>query len=279
MSVVHRALELGVTLSTPRTSTGPYTNEELSGARSSGTATRRSSPPSAGSCPAGRVTTDDRDGSPDYVRAACDAALQRLGVDHVDLYQLHRVDPATPVEETWGAFAGPRRGGQGARIGLSEVTRRAARGAATRSTRWPRVQSELSLWTRDWTSDVLPWCRENGVAFLPYAPLGRGFLTGAMGAPFARDDFRSRPAPLLAGEPPRQPGAGRRRARGRRADGATPAQVALAWVLAQGERGGPDPRHQAGGAGQENAAAAGLVLSPRTSRELDALPAPVGGRY
>ncbi len=280
VSVVHRALELGVTLLDTSDFYGPYTNEEVLGRALVGHRDQAVVATKCGLVPGGgRVTTTNRDGSPAYVRAACDASLQRLGVDHVDLYQLHRVDPATPVEETWGAFAGLVEAGKVRAIGLSEVgveqleACHAIHPVAT-------VQSELSLWTRDWTSDVLPWCRENGVTFLPYAPLGRGFLTGAMGQrTFDDTDFRSglprfSPENLAAN----QALVDAVRAVAERV-GATPAQVALAWVLAQGEHVVPIPGTKRVERLEENAAAADLVLSPEDLAELDALPAPVGGRY
>ncbi|MFN8158233.1 MAG: aldo/keto reductase [Candidatus Nanopelagicales bacterium] len=280
VAVVHRALELGVTLLDTSDFYGPYTNEEVVGRALVGHRDQAVVATKCGLVPGGgRVTTTNRDGSPEYVRAACDASLQRLGVDHIDLYQLHRVDPATPVEETWGAFAGLVEAGKVRAIGLSEVTVEqleachAIHPVAT-------VQSELSLWTRDWTADVLPWCRDNGVAYLPYAPLGRGFLTGALGQrTFDEKDFRSG-LPRFAPEnlAANQAIVDAVRAVAERL-GATPAQVALAWVLAQGEHVVPIPGTKRVERLEENAAAADLVLSADDLAELDAVPAPQGGRY
>ncbi|MFN8147447.1 MAG: aldo/keto reductase [Candidatus Nanopelagicales bacterium] len=280
VSVVHRALELGVTLLDTSDFYGPYTNEEVLGRALVGRRDQAVVATKCGLVPGGgRVTTTNRDGSPGYVRAAMDASLQRLGIDHVDLYQLHRVDPATPIEETWGAFAGLVEAGKTRAIGLSEVTVEqlevchAIHPVAS-------VQSELSLWTRDWTADVLPWCRENGVAFLPYAPLGRGFLTGSLGQrTFDEKDFRSG-LPRFSAEnlAANQALVDAVRAVADRL-GATPAQVALAWVLAQGDAVVPIPGTKRVERLEENAAAADLVLSAADLAELDALPAPVGGRY
>ncbi len=278
IAVIHRALEIGVTLLDTSDVYGPFTNEELVGRALVG---RRDSAVLATKC--GIVHSPDfrhgRNGTPDYVRASCDASLGRLGVDHVDLYQLHRVDPDVPVEETWGAFAGLVEAGKARAIGLSEATldevRRchAIHPVAT-------VQSELSLWTRDWAEDVLPFCRDNGIAFLPFSPLGRGFLTGAL-APtsFADDDFRSRlprfaPEAMAANQAIVDAVAAVAAAYG-----ATPAQVALAWLLAQGPQVVPIPGTKRVSRLEENAAAADLVLTAEDLAVLDSLPAPQGSRY
>jgi aryl-alcohol dehydrogenase-like predicted oxidoreductase len=281
IAVIHRALELGVTLLDTSDFYGPHTNEELVGRALVGhreaavVATKCGLVPGGG----GRVTTTARDGSPDYVRAACDASLRRLGVDHVDLYQLHRVDPATPLEDTWGAFAGLVEAGKARAIGLSEVSVEqlelchAIHPVAS-------VQSELSLWTRDYAEDVLPWCRGHGVAFLPFAPLGRGFLTGTLaGREFGADDFRGglprfSPESMAANQVIVDTVAGVAARHG-----ASSAQVALAWLLAQGPHVIPIPGTKRLGRLEENAAAAGLALSVDDLSELDALPAPEGGRY
>ncbi len=280
VSVVHRALELGVTLLDTSDFYGPYTNEEVVGRALVGRRDRAVVATKCGLVPGGgRITTTERDGSPAHVRAACDASLQRLGVEHIDLYQLHRVDPATPVEETVGAMADLVKAGKVRAIGLSEVTVEQLE-ACHAIHPVASVQSELSLWTRDWTADVLPWCQKNGVAFLPYAPLGRDFLTGALGQrTFTDKDFRAglprfSPENLAAN----QALVDAVRAVADRV-GATPAQVALAWVLAQGDAVVPIPGTKRVERLEENAAAADLVLSADDLAELDALPAPQGGRY
>jgi aryl-alcohol dehydrogenase-like predicted oxidoreductase len=280
IAVIHRALEIGVTLLDTSDFYGPYTNEELLGRALAGRRERAVLATKCGLVPGpGRVTTVNRDGSPSYVRAAMDASLRRLGVDHVDLYQLHRVDPATPIEETWGAFAGLVEEGKARAIGLSEVTveqLEACHAIHPVST----VQSELSLWTRDWTVDVLPWCVAHDVAFLPYAPLGRGFLTGALsGREFGSDDFRGGlprfSPPAMAENQAIVDAVAAVAAR----LGATPAQVAIAWDLAQGPNVVPIPGTKRVSRLEENAGAADLVLAPADLAELDALPAPSGGRY
>ena len=275
-AVVRRALDLGVTLIDTADVYGPFTNEELVGAALQG---RRDEAFLATKC--GLVMSPDgmgRDGRPEHVRAAIDASLRRLGTDRVDLWQLHRVDPDVPVEETWGAMAEQVAAGKARHLGMSEVGV-AELDAAHAIHPVATVQSELSLWTRDPLAEVLPWCAANGAGFLPFSPLGRGFLTGTLTAGFDAADFRSR-NPRFTDE-----------AMAANADlvaavaavadrlGATAAQVALAWVLAQGEQVVPIPGTKKQQWLEQNTAAADLVLSPADLLELDALPAPVGERY
>ena len=275
--VLRRALDLGVTLIDTADVYGPFTNEELVG---SGLQGRREEAFLATKC--GLVVGPDgmgRNGRPEHVRAAIDASLQRLRTDRVDLWQLHRVDPDVPVEETWGAMAEQVTAGKALALGMSEVgveeldRAHAVHPVAT-------VQSELSLWTRDPLSEVLPWCVEHGAGFLPFSPLGRGYLTGTVGAgTFDDKDFRARNPRFT----PEAMAANTaivdvvRAVADRR--GATAAQVALAWVLAQGEHVVPIPGTKKTGYLEQNAAAAELVLDPADLAELDALPAPVGARY
>ncbi|WEV24260.1 aldo/keto reductase [Streptomyces sp. 71268] len=223
-----------------------------------------------------------RDGSPAHVRRAAEASLRRLGTDVIDLYYLHRVDPAVPLEETWGALSELVARGTVRRLGLSEVTIEEIE-RAHRVHPVSAVQSELSLWTRNPLaegSDVVRWCADHGAAFVPFAPLGRGFLTGAFDRPdFEEGDFRStnpRFADAAFAANLRIVAAVRRVA-ARHA--VTPAQVAIAWTLAQGEHvipvpGTKNPRYLT-----ENATAEALRLTAGDLAELDALPAAVGGRY
>ena len=278
VSVIHRALDLGVTLLDTSDVYGPHTNEELVGRALVG---RRDDAVLATKC--GLVFSPDlahtRNGTPEYVRAACDASLRRLGVEVIDLYQLHRVDPEVPVEETWGAFAELVAVGKVRAIGLSEVSVEQLE-VCHAIHPVTSVQSELSLWTRDYLGDVLPWCRDHDVAFLPFSPLGRGFLTGAL-APreFASDDFRSRlprfaPEAMAANQQIVDAVAAVAHERG-----VTSAQIALAWVLAQGENVVPIPGTKRVERLEENAAAADLVLTDDDLAALAALPDPQGGRY
>ncbi len=289
ISVIHQALDLGMTLIDTADAYGPYTNEELVGrALAGGQRDRAVLATKVGlltdsvqaANPASNSPGASRDGRPEYVRQSIDGSLRRLGTDHVDLYQLHRVDPQVPLEETWGAMAETVTAGKARHIGLSEVTveeiRRAQEIHPVTS-----VQSELSLWTRDALAEVLPYCQQQGIAFLPFSPLGRGFLVGRFASfdDLPQDDFR-RALPRFQRDALRANLAivGRVRQIAERA-GATAAQVALAWVLAQGEYvipipGTKTPRYLA-----DNAGAAGLQLSPEDLAELDALPAPEGARY
>jgi aryl-alcohol dehydrogenase-like predicted oxidoreductase len=278
IAVIHRALELGVTLLDTADAYGPSTNEELVGKALRG---HRDSAVVATKC--GIVHSPDfnhgRAASPDYVRSACDASLRRLGIETIDLYQLHRVDPETPIEETWSAFAGLVEAGKVRAIGLSEVTLAELRRCHAIHP-VASVQSELSLWTRDWADDVLPFCRDSGIAFLPFSPLGRGFLTGALAArTFAEDDFRSRLPRFSAESMAANQALVDRVGTLAAAYDATPAQVALAWLLAQGDQVIPIPGTKRVSRLEENAAAADLVLSDDDLALLDALPAPTGSRY
>ena len=221
-----------------------------------------------------------RDGSPAHVREACDESLSRLGVDALDLYYLHRIDPNVPVEETWGAMAELVAAGKVRRLGISEAKVDELE-RVSRIHPVAAVQSELSLWTRDYLHDVVPWCAAHGAAFVAFAPLGRGFLTGKIGADarFDASDFRSklpRFSSDAVAENQRLVDAVRAVAAGR---GVTPAQVALAWVLSRGEHVLAIPGTQRRKYLEENLAAADLALTDSDLAELDAIPAPAGARY
>src|SRR5215813_496228 len=270
VAVIRRALDLGMTLIDTADVYGPFTNEELVGRTLAGGYRERAVLATKVGLTADTVQVADpgnnapglaRNGRPEHVRESIDASLRRLGTDHVDLYQLHRVDPQVPLEETWGAMAETVAAGKARHIGLSEVTvaeiRRAQAVHPVAS-----VQSELSLWTRDALAEVLPYCKEQGIAFLPFAPLGRGFLTGRFASPddLPRDDFRR-------GLPRFQHDAlhanlsivERVREVARRVP-ATPAQVALARVLAQGGHVVPIPGTKTPKYLADNAGAADIEL-------------------
>ena len=280
IATIHRALELGVTLLDTADMYGPFTNEELVGRAIAG---RRDEVVLATKCgleveDAGEYVLR-RNGRPEHVRSAIDGSLRRLGTDFVDLYQLHRVDPEVPLEDTWGAMAELVAQGKVGAIGMSEVgVAELERAQAVHPV--ASVQSEGSLWTREAFAEVVPWCAEHGAAFLPFAPLGRGFLTGALTSQaFPSGDFRKN-------NPRFQPEAMDANAAlvetvkrvAARLD-ATPAQVALAWLLAQGEHVLPIPGTKKRVRLEENAAAAALVLSAEDLADLDAMPDPVGSRY
>jgi aryl-alcohol dehydrogenase-like predicted oxidoreductase len=281
MAVIQRALELGVTFLDTSDVYGPYTNEQLVGRAIAG---RRDELVLA--TKAGLVVEDranyvlGRDGRPEHIREACEASLQRLGVAAIDLYYLHRVDPDVPIEESYGAMAELVAEGKVRALGLSEVdVPTLERAAAIHPL--SALQSELSLWTRDALADVLPWCIEHDVAFVPFAPLGRGFLTGSLsvGARFGEGDFRRR-NPRFQPEALELNQAIVERVRAIADEvGATAAQVAIAWVLAQGEDVVPIPGTKRLRYLEENVGAADLELSAETLAELDALPAPAGTRY
>ncbi|MEV6964514.1 aldo/keto reductase [Hamadaea sp. NPDC051192] len=287
IGVIRQALDLGVTLIDTADVYGPYTNEELVGRALTGACRDRAVlatkvglvPDNSGS--ANNTSPNyGRNGSPEYIRRAIDASLRRLGTDHVDLYQLHRVDPTVPIEETWGAMAETVAAGKTRQIGLSEVTADEIRRAQTVHP-VASVQSELSLWTRDPLAEVLPYCVGEGIAFLPFSPLGRGFLAGRVSSfdELPADDFRRR-LPRFQQDALRANLAlvGRVQAVADRI-GATPAQVALAWVLAQGEWVVPIPGTKTPKYLIDNAGAADVRLSAEDLAELDALPAPEGSRY
>ncbi|MFJ4191119.1 aldo/keto reductase [Kitasatospora sp. NPDC089509] len=281
VGVIRQALDLGVTLIDTADMYGPYTNEEVVGAALDGPYRERAFLATKVGMVPGAVGSDGaRDGSPEHVRRSIDDSLRRLRTDHLDLYQLHRVDPAVPIEETWGALAETVRAGKVRLIGLSEVSveeierARAVHPVAS-------VQSELSLWTRDALAEVLPYTEEHGIAFLPYSPLGRGFLTGNITSldELPEDDFRRRlPRFQRDALQANLELVGKVRAIAERI-GATPAQVALAWVLAQGRHVFPIPGTKTPRYLVDNAGAAAVELSAADLAELDALPAAEGGRY
>jgi len=277
VEVLRRALDLGVTLIDTADVYGPFLNEELVGRGLEGRRDEAFLATKVGLVVGTEGMT--RDGRPEHVRAGIDASLRRLRTDHVDLYQLHRVDEAVPVEETWGAMAELVAAGKVRYLGMSEVgiaELEAAHAVHPVTT----VQSELSLWTRDPLADVLPWCIAHGVGFLPFSPLGRGFLTGTVtSADFDSSDFRARnPRFTAAAMAANATLVDQVKAVAVRR-GATPAQVALAWVLAQGEAvvplAGTKKLHYL----EQNAAAAFLSLDAPDMADLDALPDPVGSRY
>jgi aryl-alcohol dehydrogenase-like predicted oxidoreductase len=289
ITVIHQALDLGMTLLDTADVYGPYTNEELVGRALTGGHRERAVLATkvglVGDTPAtaGRATNSPgvgRNGRPEHIRSSIDASLKRLRTDHVDLYQLHRVDPGVPLEETWGAMAEVVAAGKARLIGLSEVTvdeiRRAEAVHPVAS-----VQSELSLWTRDPLAEVLPYCEEKGIAFLAFSPLGRGFLVGRVASAdqLPEGDFR-RGLPRFQQEALAANLALVDRVKEVAAKaGATPAQVALAWVLRQARYVLPIPGTKTPRYLTDNAAAADLELGDAELAELDALPAPQGGRY
>ncbi len=282
-AVIRGAVELGVTLLDTADLYGPFTNEELVGRAIAEVrddvvvATKGGLV--AGDSPAGPVSIS-RDGSPAHLRTACEGSLRRLGVDSIDLYYLHRADPAVPLAESWSALAELRAEGKIRHLGLSEVTVEELE-VANAIAPVAAVQSELSLWTREPLAAVLPWCVERDVAFIPFAPLGRGFLAGRFGTDRrpGTDDFRS-------GLPRFQPEALERNrliadavAKVAARHDVAAAQIALAWVMAQAEIVIPIPGTTKLSHVVSNLAAADVQLDAADAEELDAMPLPVGDRY
>jgi aryl-alcohol dehydrogenase-like predicted oxidoreductase len=287
-AVIHRALDLGVTFLDTSDMYGPFTNEELlgralRGRREDAVLATKGGLVVGSASPGGDAHSAygiNRVATPGHLRGAIDASLQRLQTDHVDLYQLHRVDPGVPLEDSWGAMAQMVNDGKTRAIGLSEVSvEELERAHAIHPV--ASVQSELSLWTRDAIDDgVVAWCAAHDAAFIPFSPLGRGFLTGAVtAASFGDDDFRGK-NPRFTPEAMRANLAIVEVVRevAERLE-ATAAQVALAWVLAQGDHVIPIPGTRRVERLEENAGAARLVLDDTTRAALDAIPAPVGARY
>jgi aryl-alcohol dehydrogenase-like predicted oxidoreductase len=211
-------------------------------------------------------------GKPEYVRAACDASLKRLGVDHIDLYYQHRVDPNTPVEDTVGAMAELVKVGKVRYLGLSEASPATIR-RAHKVHPITALQTEYSLWERSPEKEVLPTVRELGIGFVPYSPLGRGFLTGTItkASDLAETDVRTQRMPRFAGEnfDKNQTLVQRVKAIAQRTD-VTPAQLALGWVLAMGEDLIPIPGTKRRKYLEENAAAVDIRLTPADIAELEA---------
>ena len=262
---------------------GPFTNEELVGRAIAG---RRDDVVLATKF--GNERRPDGswvgiNGSPDYVRAACDASLQRLGVDHIDLYYQHRVDKTVPIEETVGAMAELVQAGKVRHLGLSEASADTVRRAHAVHP-ITALQTEYSLWEREPETKVFPVLAELGIGFVPYSPLGRGFLTGQFRSPedFAADDFR-RHSPRFQGENfDRNLQLVDRVKELADAKGCTPGQLALAWLLAQGEHIVPIPGTKKVNRLRENLGAADVELSAEDLTRLDELaPAGVaaGARY
>jgi aryl-alcohol dehydrogenase-like predicted oxidoreductase len=287
VALIREALDLGVTFLDTAQVYGAGHNESLLGralsgglrdraviATKTGLVVESTVPPKVGN-----------NGRPEHAKSSAEESLRRLGTDVIDLYYLHRVDPDVPLSETWGAMAELAAEGKVRHLGLSEVTvAQADEAHAIHPV--AAIQSELSLWTRDalgrsgTSGDIVGWCASHGARFVPFSPLGRGFLTGAVtSADFDASDFRAR-NPRFQDEA--------LRANLRIVDkvkeiaarhGATPAQVAIAWTLAQGDHVIPIPGTKKPRYLRENTAAASVRLTGADLADLDALPAPVGGRY
>ncbi|MDB4887833.1 MAG: aldo/keto reductase [Gemmatimonadetes bacterium] len=270
IATIHRALDLGVTFLDTADMYGPFTNEELVGRAIRGRrdqvvlATKFGNQRSADGAFLGIR------GSPEYVRSACDASLKRLGVDHIDLYYQHRVDSTVPIEDTIGAMAELVTAGKVKHLGMSEASAATIRRAVAVHP-ITALQTEYSLWSRDVEDEILPTCRELGIGFVPYSPLGRGFLTGRF------TSFDDLPADDYRRNQPRFQGDNFRKnldlvdliTQLASAKGCTPSQLALAWLLAQGDDIVPIPGTKRVKYLEENLGALHVTLSKDDLRRID----------
>ena len=276
IATIHRALDLGINFLDTADMDGPFTNEKLVGR-----AIRDRRDEVVLATKFGNRRTEDGaylgvEGSPEYVRSACDASLQRLGVDVIDLYYQHRVDPKVPIEDTIGAMAELVRAGKVRYLGMSEAAPATIRRAA-KVHPIAALQTEYSLWTRDPEDEILPTVRELGIGFVPYSPLGRGFLTGRFRSidDLPADDYR-RNSPRFQGE-----NFGKNLDLVRHVEelatrkGCTPSQLALAWLLARGDDVVPIPGTKRVKYLEENVGALAVRLSPEDLRRIEEI-APQG---
>ena len=271
IATIHRALELGINLLDTSDIYGPYKNEELVGRALKG---KRDQVVLATKFGIVRDPTNPNvrgvNGKPDYVKKCCEGSLQRLGVEHIDLYYQHRVDPKTPIEETVGAMAELVKGGKVSYLGLSEAGEKTLR-RAVKVHPIAALQTEYSLWTRDPEEEILAACRELGIGFVAYSPLGRGFLTGQFKKfeDLGADDYR-RLSPRFQGENFRKNlDLVKKVQEMARERNCQPSQLALAWVLAQGDDIVPIPGTKRRKYLEENAAAVDLKLTPDDLRRLN----------
>ncbi len=270
IATIHRALELGVTLLDTADMYGPFTNEKLVG---KAIADRRDQVILATKF--GNVRGEDGSflgisGTPEYVHQACNASLQRLGVDYIDLYYQHRVDPKVPIEETVGAMAELVQQGKVRYLGLSEAAPATIRRAANVHP-ISALQTEYSLWSREPEDEILATVRELGIGFVAYSPLGRGFLSGSITSPddLAADDFRRR-APRFQGENFYKNLQVVDRVKEIAAEkGVTPGQLAIAWLLAQGDDIVPIPGTKRRAYLEENVAAVDITLTQTELNRID----------
>jgi aryl-alcohol dehydrogenase-like predicted oxidoreductase len=282
-ATIARALDLGCNFLDTSDMYGPHTNERLLG---SAIADRRDEVFLASKFGIKLIKDDDLinrtvDGSPEYVHSACDASLQRLGTDHIDLYYQHRVDPKTPIEDTVGAMAELVAAGKVRHIGLSEASAETIRRAHAVHP-ITAVQTEYSLWTRDVEEEILPTLQELGIALVAYSPLGRGFLSGRFTSTDELDqsDYR-RHGPRFTGENLEQNLALAQRVRELAEErGLQPGQLALAWVLARGDYIVPIPGTKRVSYLEQNLAASEVRLNDEDVQAIaEAVPAAAGERY
>ena len=280
IATIQRALELGVTFLDTADVYGPFTNEVLVGKAMKGRRNQVVLATKFGNIRAPDGKFIGQNGRPEYVKAACDASLARLGVDHIDLYYQHRVDRAVPIEETVGAMADLVHQGKIRFLGLSEAAAQTIRRAHAVHP-ISALQTEYSLWSRDVEAEILPTVRELGIGFVAYSPLGRGFLTGQIKSPadivegdwrknhprFQGENFQKN-LDLVAGVEALA-----------RNKGCTPGQLALAWLLAQGEDVVPIPGTKRRQYVEENVGALNVTLTGADQEELEDMGTAAGPRY
>jgi len=284
MATIHRALELGINFLDTADIYGPHKNEELVGRAIKGKRDQIVLATKFG------IVRDPKNpnvrgvsGKPDYVRQSCEASLRRLGVETIDLYYQHRVDPNTPIEETVGAMAALVKEGKVRCLGLSEASPQTLR-RAVKVHPIAALQTEYSLWTRDPEGEILATCRELGIGFVAYSPLGRGFLTGQFRRfeDLPADDYR-RLSPRFQGENlQKNLDLVRRVEEIAKEKGCRPSQLALAWVLAQGNDIVPIPGTKRRKYLEENVAASGVELTKEDLRRIEEVFPPeaaAGARY
>lgn len=286
ITTIQRAHELGINFIDTAQLYGPLTNEMLVGRAIRGhrddyVIATKFSRRMDDAVPGDMSSVGSADGSAKHVRSSIEGSLERLGVDHVDLYYQHRVDPNVPIEETVAAMAELVKEGKVRHIGLSEAAPETIR-RANAVHPITAVQTEYSLWTRDPEAEVLPTCRELGIGFVPYSPLGRGFLADRFTSPdqLDEDDFR-RSNPRFVGENLEANLKLAAKVKEVAAEkGATPAQLAIAWVLAQGDDLVPIPGTKRRAYLEQNAGAVDVELTEDDLARIDAeLPEPAGERY
>ena len=276
IATIHRALDLGINFLDTADVYGPYTNEQLVGQAIAGRRDRVVLATKFGIVRGSDPQARGVNGRPEYVRASCEGSLKRLGVDHIDLYYQHRVDPTVPIEDTVGALAELVWQGKLRYIGLSEAAPATLRRAQAVHP-ITALQTEYSLWSRDPEDDVLPTCRALGIGFVAYSPLGRGFLTGRFKKfdDLPAGDFRRGSPRFQEANFQKNLDLVRKVEEIAREKRSTPAQLALAWLLARGEDIVPIPGTKQRARLEENAQAVGIALSKSDLARIDAV-APKG---
>jgi aryl-alcohol dehydrogenase-like predicted oxidoreductase len=280
IATIHRALDLGVTFLDTADVYGPFTNEILVGKAIKGKRQRVILATKFGNVRAPDGKFIGQNGRPEYVKAACDASLGRLGVDHIDLYYQHRVDREVPIEETVGAMADLVRAGKVRFLGLSEASAQTVRRAQAVHP-ITALQTEYSLWSRDVEEEILPTVRELGIGFVAYSPLGRGFLTGQITRPedIAEGDWRKN-HPRFQGENfQKNLDLVRRVETVARQKRCTPGQLALAWLLAKGDDIVPIPGTKHRKYVEENVGALNVMLSGADLAQIEGMGTAAGARY